>query len=665
MRIRVKKLSRVLILVLFLAFFLMQIGFAENSPELLMDSAHNAAFKFKQTKPEKDVNGTFNFATDLAKGMSVGKVDLKFGDKAQKEVGDAKGALFYTVGAVLEMIGNIDFTIPESEKTGDLPKEGTLDIESVLSESAAYAKGKFDIAVKAADKVPKINIDGKMDGNPKNFNTDVTYAVEVGPEAQQFPVKSLDVNISEKADKETATTLVVKITTDPKSPIAPQVTMMGKTPDQVTGPIKNGLGSLGVQVDKVEVTDFKDAPDVTATLTIGLKDWRGTVAKSLDKAGGKVDQKKLKDSADKMMSLVITSLSIKVNNDGKTISGSVNSKLDNFNKFAEGYYDIIAMVAEQQLKDQEDSTDLQKKMIAAYQLAAFDQARRSLVVASESNMSYKGDFKLEAQMPVDKDGKPGDLKVSGNFNTTMDNFKSYIEKAQAAGLPVGKASAFKMQGTLKDRKLTGSLYANSDAKLLDFYKDLLADTLKKAGVPDDHVKLVKDVQIKGGQSAFTLSKEGIAGSGYLESSDLTPAVKAVLNQLSPNMTGDPLGAEFNFKAEQGNGNLDGAIFFGKLMDGKSKDEITKVVHVPVKEGAKPEEVKLVAVNKPEVAVPSGLTAVQSEGKKLLGGSSGIAAIPGMGGGSTGGLPTGLIALGGVAVLGVIGGAMLMGGKKSA
>lgn len=640
----------------------MQIGLADNSSELKLDSAtHNAVIKFKSTEKADGTTGTAAVGGDFAKGLSTFKADLKFGPNVQKDLGDAKGALYWTMGEVLEAVAKFDMTVPK-ESADKAPKKADLNIESVLTAADSYSKGNFNLTTPVPQKVPKVSVDGKLDGSAKSFGGGLNFNVELGADAQQYPFKNFDLNVSEK---EGTTTLKIRAAVDPKSPMAPQITMMGKSPDQITGGIKSGLEGLEVKVDKVEVSEFKDTPEVTATLTVVIKDWRGTVSKKLGENKGayeNLDEAKMKAAVTKCLDAKFTNIDIKIANNGTAISGVIDNKIENFNSFLDGYYDIVGMVVEQQMKDKQDGADIQQKMLMAYQATAMDQARKMMSVVNEANLTYKGDFKFKMEAPVDKDGKVGDLVADGDFNIKMDNFKAYIDKAQAAGLPVGKSTALKVVGSLSGGQVHFTTFANTDAKLVEFYKGLLADTMKKAGLPDDQVKLVKDITVKGGSTAIDLSKDGVTGAGYFESSDLTPAVKSLLALADPNFSGDPTGYQVGVKSEKDQANIEGQVFFNKLMVGKSNDDIKNAFRMPVAD-AKADDVKLVAIEKPEVKVPGDLVAVQADGQKLLGGGGVAAALSGAGG-KTGGIPTGLIALGGLVAVGVVGVGVMAGGKKS-
>ena len=630
-----------------------------------MDSSRNAVVQFKKTDRAKGVEGGFDVGSDFGKGISAFKADLKLDAEAQKAFGDGSGGFYAAVGQTLEMVGNLDIPLPEEAKKSGPPKKAEALIESAFTEANAYAKGNMALVMPAPGPVPKINLDGKMDGTSKNFNGTLNFSVDAGDQAKSAPFKTFELLITEK---EALTTVKVSMAVDGKGPAADNFKQVGKNPDQLTNGIKQGLGQAGIQVEKVELSEFKDSPDVSGTLTIVLKDWRSTVstlitaATSSSGAAQKIDGEKLKSGVSKCLEVKIDNLSIKVAVDGTVIKGSVDSKVDNVNAFLTGYYDIVGMVMDMQLKDKGDEADFGQKMALAYQSVAFEDAKKIMAAFGESTVTYKGDFKALVEAPADKDGKLGDLNVTGDFNLKFDNFKSYIDKAVAAGLPFGKNSAAKISAKVTEAgRVQASLYVYNDAKVLDYYKKILVASLKKAGAPEDQVKLVEGIELKGGQMAFTASKDGVNGIGYLESSDLTPGAKAVLAAADKNFSGDPTGFSVNGKTEKENMNIDGKFFFAKLLEGKSAAEVKEVMNAEVQEGAKPEEVKLVAVTKPEVKVPANLVAVQDDGKKLMA-SGGIASsIPGMPGGGKG--SNGLLIFGGLIAVVVVGAGIAAGSKK--
>jgi len=286
-------------------------------------------------------------------------------------------------------------------------------------------------------------------------------------------------------------------------------------------------------------------------------------------------------------------------------------------------------------------------------------------IFSESDVKFKGDFKLAVETPAGKDGKPGDLKVDGSLNFTLENLKGYLEKATAAGLPAGKNSALKFNANLTDGgRVKGSLYAYNDAKGLEYYKRVLVETLKKLETPPEQIKLAEEMTINGAQVSVDLSKDGLKAAGFLETSPLTAVVKAGLTLADKNFSGEPSGFSVSGKTEKDQMNVEGRVYIAKLLEGKSAADIKEAMGLEVKEGAKPEDVKMVAIDKPEVKIAPSLVAIQTDGKKLLAAPAVAIHLPGMGDvGGSGGSNLMLI-IGGLIAAIVVGAGIAAGRKKS-
>ena len=200
--------------------------------------------------------------------------------------------------------------------------------------------------------------------------------------------------------------------------------------------------------------------------------------------------------------------------------------------------------------------------------------------------------------------------------------------------------------------------------MINYYKKILLAAAKKGGAPEEALATAEKVELKSSAGAVAITKDGLKGANYLESNDLSPIFKAVIAGASGGkFQGDLTGFSVNGKTEGDKLNIDAMINFSKFMEGKSADEIKSALDAPssatVKEGAKPEEVKLVAVTKPEVAMPDSLKSVAADGKKLTS-SSPMAALGGaMGGGGN----SMLYILGGLAAVGVVGVGVAAGRKK--
>jgi hypothetical protein len=215
-------------------------------------------------------------------------------------------------------------------------------------------------------------------------------------------------------------------------------------------------------------------------------------------------------------------------------------------------------------------------------------------------------------------------------------------------------------------RLTGTLYAYTDANFIEYYKKVLINVSKKAGAPAEALATAEKVQFKSAGGSFTLNKDGIKGGNFLESSDLTPLFQAAVGAASGGkFSGDVVGFSIAGKGEGEKMNLDGMVNFSKFMPGKTADQVKEALSARsttvVKEDAKADEVKLLAVTKTEVSMPDSLKAVASDGKSLVGATNPIGSLGGALGG--GGSSSMLYILGGLAALGVVGVGVAAGRKK--
>ena len=162
---------------------------------------------------------------------------------------------------------------------------------------------------------------------------------------------------------------------------------------------------------------------------------------------------------------------------------------------------------------------------------------------------------------------------------------------------------------------------------------------------------------------LSLTGSNLTVKGYGETSDLTPAVSAILKKGAPQIEGTLVGAkmDFNFKADGSGEGEPMTLFFKDFMPGKSDDQIKKALSLPgsatVTADAASGDVTLVAVEKPTVEMDPKLAAIQSEAQAKLG-STAVAA------GATSGSKSWMMILAGVLILGLIG-VGLAAGKKSA
>lgn len=651
------KFRRILALAVLLAVSL--IAFAQEKSELLIDSARNAALKFKSSSNADGVSGTFNASGDVAKGLVTGAADLKFSPETAKQVGDISGALFLKMTEVMEIVGNLDMPVPP-----DMGKDVSkldVNIESVLKDGKGYGKGTLDAAGKSAEEVPVVNVDMNAKADSKNFDGKVTFDVQMDKAKMgDIPWKSMDFGISEK---EASTTFSFAATVNATAKEAQNLKQMGQNPDQIKQQITQGLASSGITVEKVEVGEYKEEGGVaSAKLDVTLKGWRDVVKTNVGMlaGGGRFDGTKMTASVAKMLEAKFDSITYTMKFDDKGFKGEANAKVSNTRQFMTGYYELASMITEAQLKEQGDGDDMKQRFLLAYQSVAMEEAQRAIQAMFDAEVAFdaKGSFKLSGEGEAKKD-----VKVKGDFNVDFSNFDAYAAKATAAGLPSAKKAAFKFVLGINDKqRLLGTMYGSSDVNLINYYKKMFLASAKKAGAPAEALKTAETVEFKSGAGSFAITKEGIKGANYLESNDLTPLVKAGLAAASEGkFDGDLTGFSINGKTEGEKMNVDGTVNFAKLMPGKSVEDVKANLNVEsVKDDAKPEDVKLVAVTKPEVTMPDSLKPVAADGEKLLA-SNPVAAVTGALGGKGG---SNLIyILGGLAAVGVVGVGVAAGRKK--
>lgn len=651
-----KIFRRILALAVLLAISL--IAIAQGKSELLIDSARNAALKFKGSDNADGVSGSFNVAGDVAKGLVTGAVDLKFDPETAKKVGDITGALYMSMTDVMQIVGNLDLPVPP-EMSKDVSKLD-VDFESVLKDGKGYGKGNLDVAGKGNEVIPTVNVDGSMKADNKNFDGKMTFDVE-GSDMGKMP-KQIDFGISEK---DASTTFSFGAAFDATAPEAKNLKQIGQNPDQLKQQITQGLGQSGITVEKVEVGEYKEEGGVaSAKIDITLKGWRDVVKTNVGMlaGGGRFDGAKLTGSVSKMLEAKFDSIQYTMKYDGKKLTGELNGKISNTQQFLLGYYELASMITEAQLKEQAEGGDEKQRFLLAYQSVAMEEAQRAMQAMVEANVGVeaKGSFKMS---PEGEDKKGFKVKAEGNMD--FSNFDAYAQKATAAGLPSAKKAAFKFVLGINDKQhLAGTLFASSDVNLINYYKKMFLATAKKAGAPEEALKTAEGVEFKSGVGSFSISKEGIKGSNYLESNDLSPLTKAGLAAASQGkFEGDLTGFAVNGKTEGEKMNVDGTVNFAKFMPGKSVDQVKEGMGGidTVKDDAKADDVKLVAVTKPEVSMPESLKPVAADGEKLLA-SNPVAAVAGALGGKGGGGSL-IYILGGLAAVGVVGVGVAAGRKK--
>jgi len=650
---------------------------AQDKQELLIDSSRNAVLKVQTDADADDVTGTANLQADFAKGLAALKGDLKFGAETQKNIKDGQGAIYLNAAtALLELVGDLDMALEPSK---DMPKKLVANLEAIFTEKKHYANGKLDIDAPATGgEVPKMTFDGNLEASSQSVNGKLNFGIDLKENASEVPFKSFTVSIVEK---DTSSNVSLAVVMDPKAPAAAQLRQLGKNPDMIKSGITAQLAQMKITVEKVEMAPFEDKPDgVSAGLSILIKDWRGTVKQQLDAATASAgkdpesDAKKMADAANKMIDTKIDNFEVKLNVDGSNLKGDVAWNFSNASAFLTGYSELALLVMNQAQKDAaSDAPDQAREFALALNQVQAEELQKAVkaIVESGAKLKAKGNLSVEgvpaAGSTPDADKQKGaealpSVKVVGQFDLDIENYSAYIEKAIAAGLPVGKNQAVLLDLAIdENQRLKGKAYMYSDGKIAEYYKGMLISVLGKMKGMEKAAELAKTVELKSATAAFNIDKNGLTMSGFGEASDLGPVAKAALEQSGAPISGNPLGAAADFTGNDKGGKVDISVFFSDFMKGKSDAELKKVFggDVTINAKAKPDDVKLVAVTKPEVKVPEALVAFQKEGQAKMAETS-IAGTGGGPGGGGGSLPI----IGGVAVLTLLGVGVLAGrGKK--
>jgi hypothetical protein len=610
------------------------LGYAADTNEVLIDSARNAVIKTTTTSPNKGYTGSIDAAGDFAKGLSTIKGDIKLSPEDQKSVADSKAFFYTTVGQTLEAVGNVDLVIqPDKDKPSLQSLDGNLQLGQ--DSSTGYSKGEFTLGATAAQELPQFAVNGTVDASGKLLSNDGNFSMDLKENAEKIPFKSLQVDLTEAQN---TTTLAVSVLAPSSSPMASNLRMIGKNPDQVKTGVTAMLGQFAIQVDKVELTEYKDGPEgVSGKLTIAIKEWR-PVAKAgmsryMDQAGDAIDKTKAASGVDELLAARIDDLNVKLSIDKSTLSGSVHSKIENTESLALGYYDVIASAMEGQFKQKTHRSTIQR-VIMAMQLVQIEDARKTVQVLAESGMSVKGSAKLSLDpAPADKaKGTKPSFTIKGDLDSSVDHVADYLSKAKAAHLPVADKVAGKATVHLaQNGHLAATLYGYSDANILDFYRQLAVDTATKVGATPDAIKLVDGVQVKGGTFEGKFDKGEVSFNGYAETSNLVPAFSAVFRGMSEGATADVTGFHVSSKFVGQNNVTEFALNLAKFMEGKSASEVKKFFPGTVKEKVPTADVQLAVVTKTEVPMPAELVAVEADGKKLLGSGSIAMGTAGAGG----------------------------------
>ena len=622
----------------------------------------NAVVQVNSTEPgEPGVSGMLKASADFKAGKSA--IDGEFDLKDSPDTKDVNVS-FYTKanGKSIEAIGVVDAKVPPSP---DAPTKFSINAESVTEGDQSSADFKLNlVAPNNGEAIPTGSGDMKFDGDFKAVKSSGKFNLAGADiNAEEIPFESMSLEITEVENK---TTISFEVKVPKASPMAAQLDTL---PDMATT-LEQQLTQANIQFENLEFP----APTEEGELKVGkakmtLIDIRGTIKPFLGMASGQLQGEMgpdvdVKAAFEDMLEVKFDKFAFTMTVSGDKMDGTFEANMSNLDRFLQGYLVILPPLQEQ--SNREAAREIAREMgpagmalqpaIETFLNANAAQGVDAIKAALNSSLKMTGnaEFKIE---PKEKDTE---FNMSGNLLTT--GYKDYIAKAKELGIPVAEKAVGKIDLEMKDgTQLTGDMYVYTDGDLLHFYKGLISDSAKSANAPPEVVKELEAFEMKDMTFKGEMKDNKLTLKGSSESSDLTGITKLALTQaqVDATLTGLNLDLQMPEGAET---KVDGRIYFSDFLPGKNEAQIKEAMGLPasasVAVDASTDDVKLVAVEAPEVSVDGKLAEIQSEGQELL--AAGPAETAG-GVGGGGGNKWGLIALGALLLVGV--GGFLMFGKK--
>ncbi len=604
-----------------------------------------------------DLSGTVKGAANLKEGKSGFKADLVFKNAA--ELQGAQGDLYaVTTGNAVEMIGYINAKLPPDPNA---PKVLDIDLETVTEGDQSAAKFNAHVEGPANGPTPKGSGKGNLKGDFKKLSATGEFELSGGDiKGSELPFNKFELNISEK-DKKTTVSFVLS---------TPKASEMAKNLDSLPAfkPLLEGkLKEMGVTTEGV---DFP-APVVEGENKIGkgqftlvdvravIKPYLGLIASQMP--GIPEGQKALEEMLEAQMDKLAFVLDVQETG----FKGNLTAEASNLDRFWSGYLTLLPAIQEmsnqQMLADAGEFRSILEPLLKLNTKQTVD----SLKILSSSAITFEGEGKFNLDLSGEAAAQTLAFKADGNL--LMSNYQDYATKAKAAGLPVAEKAVGKLKLNLKDKTaLTGDAYFYTDGNIMDFYKNMLGQAAKEAQASEEVQKAIADFKFEDAGFKATLMDNKVSVLGRSSTSDLTAIASLILKQGVPQLDATFGGAALDvIMDDKASGKADMKFFFNNFMPGKDAAAIKEALGMPtastVTMDAPGDQVKLVAVEQPELTVDGQLVAVQQAGKSLLASSPADVATSGPGG--SGGNKWGLIAVGVLLLLGV--GGFLAFGKKSA
>ena len=627
--------------------------------EVKVASDRSAVIQMTRTKPaDPETYGTVNGAVDLKAGKGAIKGDMTINDPAFQ--GAEAGMFASMTEKTIEAIGFVDAKIQPSPGA---PKKLDVKGETKTEGDQSAAKFNLDVVAPADPSIPAGNASAKLSGDANSVKSSGEFKFSGGDiKGEQVPFSFLEFSISEVENK---TTIAFKMKYKKDSPIAQNMagipTMAGMLPGQ--------LEQQGIKSEAVEFPAPTEEGDMmVSTGTMTLIDLRNAIRPNLQypamslqrELGPDADAKAAMES---MLEMKMDKVAFTVNIGATDVNGTFEGNLSNMKKFYEGYLTIVPALQKSQNRDIAREMGEAGPIFAAFMELNTQQGVKALRALMESSMTMEGDLKLEMSPQGEGENAQTSIKADGNLITK--NYQDYLAKAKAAGLPVAEKAVGKIDITLENgTDLKGDMYLYTDGDLVSYYKGMLVTAAKDAAAPQEIVDGLNKLEFKSAGMKMNLQDGKVSFEGKSDTSDLSALVKTAGSMIAPQINATLTGASMSVDGAQGQpAKVDARLNFSDFFPGADEAAIKENLNLPssakVTMDAPAEATKLVAVEEPALALEGKLAEVQSEGQQLLAASPAEVASGSTGGG---GNNWGLIALGGLLIVGVLG--FLMFGKKS-
>ncbi|MBM3462692.1 MAG: hypothetical protein FJX76_11375 [Armatimonadetes bacterium] len=613
--------------------------------KVLVDKDHNALITM-QDESSGSGGGTFNAGIDFAPALATFNTEVDLKDA----VGAQGGAVsLYSELSDKNMLLVGDFKVP-------LPPEAnatvTADARGSTTNNVGHVEVKADFSVPnpkgGQEPLTGLTVSGSSNTDYHKANLKLNFNANAAGVQEKLPVKTAKLTIAETG---TGADVVTDITLDAavaaNSEPGKQIAAMKGQENRIVDGIKGQLANVpGLTVEVVEVTRL-EAKDDTANFAIHIKikGWRETLNSFAGMMLGRipdVDPAVMRDSLKSMLALQLDKVNLDVKVDAASVSGSLEIGASNMDQFLQGYMKVMGVVQEQTMKEQLEKAqgnkgaEMAARWGAAIQKQAADWNAKSIVAMISAKATVDQSFNVTVDL---KDGK---VTGKGEIKSDTSNMDAVMANMKQAGLPSFDRVGFLANVKTEGGNASGSIYASSQGDLIGAVKQLavqpaMADPELKATA-----EVINGITLKDSKMTGELKDQKLHLSGYLETSDLTPAAKAALKQIDPNLTGTPDGARIDVKAADNKTTTNLSIRFKEFMTGKAEGDIKTAVgglvggqNVTVTMNADAGQVALQpALQKPTIAMPGALAQVKTTAESTLFAGGGLPGLPG-GGGKTG------------------------------